>query len=132
MRRRAREGVQAQEEGRGVNGVITPAHIDAERVRLSTLLSEAGENLSNAARRHALAEHAYRQAHATSILAATGTEVVKKATADKAAGIEMSERNKWRAEELVALEACRNLRAQLQTLASEAYGVNSEIRLAGN
>lgn len=111
--------------------VITVRHIEAERQRLSKLLEEVTDELKDASRHHAVAEHAYRQSHATSVLAASGTEIVKKATADKASSIEMSERNKWRAEESLLTEQCRNLRQQLSTLASVAYAVNSDMRLAG-
>lgn len=110
---------------------VTASELVEECRRLSGLLERCTRQLAEAARKHATYEHAYRQAHATAVLAATGTEGVKKATGDKAAGVEMSERNKWRAEEMIALEASRNLRAQLQALSSAAYSVNSEIRLAG-
>lgn len=111
--------------------VVTVRHIEAERVRLSGILERATKQLAEAARQHAVAEHAYRQAHATAMLAATGTGPDKKAKADQAAGQPMAERNKWRAEETIAIEACRNLRQQLSTLAAAAYAVNSDMRMAG-
>lgn len=114
-----------------MNDVVTVYVIEQERQRLSGLLTQANERLRTAARNHAIAEHAYRQAHAVSVLAASGTGVDKKARADTAAGEPMRERNKWRAEELIELEECRNLREQLRVLASEAYAVNAEARLAG-
>lgn len=111
--------------------VVTSRHIAAERQRLCQLLDETSGRLKEAARKHAIAEHSYRQAHAVALLAASGTAVDKKSRADTASSESMRERNEWRAEELWALEECRNLRQQLSTLAAEAYSVNSEIRLAG-
>lgn len=115
-----------------MNDVVTVYVIEQERQRLSGLLTEANERLRKAARQHAVAKHAYRQASADAILATTsGTVPEKKARADKLADLQMKERDKWEKEELIELEECRNLREQLRVLASEAYAVNSEIRLAG-
>lgn len=112
-----------------VSFVVTARVIDEERRRLCDLLNEYSGKLRDASRALAVAEHAYRQAHATAVLAATGTALDRKAHADKASGIEMLNRNKWDAEKEFSLEECRNIRKQIDILAAEAYVVNAETRL---
>lgn len=109
---------------------VTVRQLAEEMLRLSKLLDDQAAALAQAARKHAVAEHAYRQAHATSVLAGSGTAVDKKAVADKASGPEMRDRNVWRAEESLLLEQCRNIRAQLSALSAVAYSTKAEMEMA--
>lgn len=78
---------------------------------------------------HERAEHAYRQAHATAFLAATGTDKTRTATADKACNAEMLRRNEARAVSEVLKSAVMNWREQIRLLTSEFYATKSEQEL---
>lgn len=73
------------------------------------------------------AEHAYRQAHATAMLCATGTEAVKKATADKATNAEMLRRNEARAALKATEAALRYWQEEKRQVTALIYSERAEL-----
>lgn len=73
------------------------------------------------------AEHAYRQAHATATLSATGTAADKKATADKATNAEMLRRNSARAAVKATEAALRYWHEEKRLVVARIYEERSEL-----
>lgn len=74
------------------------------------------------------AEHAYRQAHATAMLAASGTGPDKKATADKASNAEMLRRNEARGTVKRTEAALRYWHEEKREVIARIYSDSAELR----
>lgn len=82
------------------------------------------------AEEYEVSEHAYRQAHATAMLAASGTASDKKAQADKATNAEMLRRNRARGALRTTESALRYWENEKREVIARIYAERAEMSLA--
>lgn len=102
----------------------TPANVEAEILRLSSLAEKVTSEIASRARKAAEADADYKTAHATAFLKAEGPVAEREAHAQVKVGALYRDRRVSEALLLSAQEAGRNYRAQLDSLRS----VNANLR----
>lgn len=113
-------------------GVITPAMLTQEMLRLSKLLDQAHDELVAASHTAAEKEAEYRLLRAKAFTRASGKTVGdREAQALLQCGPEMQAAHLAESLKVAALERVRSIRAQLSACQSVATAVRSEVEMAG-
>lgn len=108
--------------------VMSQVDIEKEGRRLALLLEHETEELAGRARTAAQADAEYKKTHAQELLRAEGPTVgEREAKATIASSDVYLERKIAEANQLVSIEKCRNLRAQLDWLRTIAANVRAQV-----
>jgi hypothetical protein len=109
-----------------VSEAVTVSGLNADMVRIAGLIDNALDTLRDNTREFAVAEDAYRMAHAKAYLSADGPAHQRKALADLATSAERQAAHLADGMRQAALEAVRARRAQLSALQSIAAAHRAE------
>lgn len=107
--------------------MLTPADLQSEMIRLSRLLDQGIDYLTEAAVEYAETDNAYRMARAKALLESEGTVSERNAQADLATSKERVAARLADGMKQAALEAVRSRRQQLSALQSLAAAYRAEV-----